>query len=398
MIKVGVIFGGDSVEHEVSIISALQAMENIDEEKYEIVPIYISKDRHFYTGAALRDMDTFKYFDNMKKFVKEITICRKDKDIVLQKVKGFFGRNVNTIDVAFPIVHGKGVEDGSLAGFLETLGLPVVGPSVLGAALGQDKVVLKQVLEANNIKTPKYVWFYDYEYSINKDEILNKVEILGYPVIVKPANLGSTIGIGVAHSRNELETKIDEALEYEKKIVVEEMIPNLLELNCAVCGNYEYSETSLVAEMKMKHELLTFEDKYLGGGKGKGMKGSAKTPNSMSTSEFEVPANIPEEMTNKIYEISKQVFRALNLKGVCRIDYLVNRETGDIYVNEPNTIPGSLAFYLYEPKGKKYKTLTDELIKSAIKDYKNEMRKTSSFTSNILSEYNGGKGLKKGVK
>ena len=398
MIKVGVIFGGDSVEHEVSIISALQAMENIDEEKYEIVPIYISKDRHFYTGAALRDMDTFKYFDNMKKFVKEITICRKDKDIVLQKVKGFFGRNVNTIDVAFPIVHGKGVEDGSLAGFLETLGLPVVGPSVLGAALGQDKVVLKQVLEANNIKTPKYVWFYDYEYSINKDEILNKVETLGYPVIVKPANLGSTIGIGVAHSRNELETKIDEALEYERKIVVEEMIPNLLELNCAVCGTYEYYETSLVAEMKMKHELLTFEDKYLGGGKGKGMKGSAKTPNSMSTSEFEVPANIPEEMTNKIYEISKQVFRTLNLKGVCRIDYLVNRETGDIYVNEPNTIPGSLAFYLYEPKGKKYKTLTDELIKSAIKDYKNEMRKTSSFTSNILSEYNGGKGLKKGVK
>ena len=396
MIKVGVIFGGDTVEHEVSIISALQAMENIDEEKYEIVPIYISKDRHFYTGAALRDMDTFKYFDNMKKFVKEVTICRKDKDIVLQKVKGIFGRNVNTIDVAFPIVHGKGVEDGSLAGFLETLGLPVVGPSVLGAALGQDKVVLKQVLEANNIKTPKYVWFYDYEYGMNKDEILNKVETLGYPVIVKPANLGSTIGIGVAHNNTELQKAIDEALEYEKKIVVEEMVPNLLELNCAVCGNYEYSETSLVAEMKMKHELLTFEDKYLGGGK-KGMKGS-KAPNSMSTSEFEVPANIPEEMTNKIYEISKQVFRALNLKGVCRIDYLVNKETNEIYVNEPNTIPGSLAFYLYEPKGKNYKTLTDELIKSAIKDYKNEMRKTSSFTSNILSEYNGSKGLKKGVK
>ena len=396
MIKVGVIFGGDTVEHEVSIISALQAMENIDEEKYEIVPIYISKDRHFYTGAALRDMDTFKYFDNMKKFVKEVTICRKDQDIVLQKVKGIFGRNVNTIDVAFPIVHGKGVEDGSLAGFLETLGLPVVGPSVLGAALGQDKVVLKQVLEANNIKTPKYVWFYDYEYGMNKDEILNKVETLGYPVIVKPANLGSTIGIGVAHNNTELQKAIDEALEYEKKIVVEEMVPNLLELNCAVCGNYEYSETSLVAEMKMKHELLTFEDKYLGGGK-KGMKGS-KAPNSMSTSEFEVPANIPEEMTNKIYEISKQVFRTLNLKGVCRIDYLVNKETNEIYVNEPNTIPGSLAFYLYEPKGKNYKTLTDELIKSAIKDYKNEIRKTSSFTSNILSEYNGSKGLKKGVK
>ena len=393
MIKVGVIFGGDSVEHEVSIISALQAMENIDEEKYEVIPIYISKDRHFYTGIALKDMETFKYFDSMKKYVKEITMCRKGDEVVLQKVKGFFGRNVNTIDVAFPIVHGKGVEDGSLAGYLETLGLPVVGPSVLGASLGQDKVVLKEVLRANNIKTPNYVWFYDYEYSMNKDEIIENIEKLNYPVIVKPANLGSTIGIGVAHNKEELTKAIEEAIEYEKKIIVEQMIPNLQELNCAVCGNYEYSETSFIAEMKMKHELLTFEDKYLGGSKGKGMK--SKMPSSMSTSEFEIPAKISEEMTNKIYEISKKVFRVLNLKGVCRIDYLVNKETNEIYVNEPNTIPGSLAFYLYKPKGKDYKTLTDELIKSAIKDYKNEMRKTSSFTSNILSEYNGSKGLKK---
>ena len=397
MIKVGVIFGGDSVEHEVSIISALQAMENIDEEKYEIIPIYISKDRHFYTGAALRDMDTYKYFDNMKKFVKEITICRKGNEIILQKIKGLFGRNINTIDVAFPIVHGKGVEDGSLAGYLETLGLPVVGPSVLGAALGQDKVVLKQVLEANNIKTPKYIWFYDFEYNMNKDEIIEKVESLNYPVIVKPANLGSTIGISTAHNKEELIKAIEEALEYEKKIIVEQMIPNLQELNCAVCGNYENMETSFIAEMKMKHELLTFEDKYLGASKGKGMKNS-KMPSSMSTSEFDIPAKISEEMTNQIYEISKKVFRVLNLKGVCRIDYLVNKETNEIYVNEPNTIPGSLAFYLYKPKGKDYKTLTDELIKSAIKDYKNEMRKTSSFTSNILSEYNGTKGFKKGVK
>ena len=396
MIKVGVIFGGDSVEHEVSIISALQAMENIDEEKYEVIPIYISKDRHFYTGIALKDMDTFKYFDSMKKYVKEITMCRKGDEVVLQKVKGFFGRNVNTIDVAFPIVHGKGVEDGSLAGYLETLGLPVVGPSVLGASLGQDKVVLKEVLKANNINTPNYVWFYDYEYSMNKDEIIENIEKLNYPVIVKPANLGSTIGIGVAHNKEELTKAIEEAIEYEKKIIVEQMIPNLQELNCAVCGNYEYNETSFIAEMKMKHELLTFEDKYLGGSKGKGMK--SKMPSSMSTSEFEIPAKISEEMTNKIYEISKKVFRVLNLKGVCRIDYLVNKETNEIYVNEPNTIPGSLAFYLYKPKGKDYKTLTDELIKSAIKDYKNEMRKTSSFTSNILSEYNGSKGIKKGVK
>lgn len=395
MIKVGVIFGGDSVEHEVSIISALQAMENIDTDKYEIIPIYISKDRHFYTGEALRDMETFKYFDNMKKFVKEITLCRKGNEVVMQKVKGFFGRNVNTIDVAFPIVHGKGTEDGTLSGYLETLGLPVVGPSVLGASLGQDKVVLKQVLEANGIKTPNYVWFYDYEYDMNKDDIIKNIEKIGYPVVVKPANLGSTIGINTAHNTDEVKKAIEEAIEYDKKIVVEQMIPNLLELNCAVCGNYEYMETSLIAQMKMKHELLTFEDKYLSGGK---KTPGVKQSGSMSNSEFEIPAKISDEMTNKIYEISKKVFRVLNLKGVSRIDYLVNEKTGDIYVNEPNTIPGSLAFYMYKPKGKDYKTLTDELIKTAIKDYKNENRKTSSFTSNILSNYNGTKGFKKGVK
>lgn len=395
-IKVGVFFGGDTVEHEVSIISALQAMENIDEEKYEIIPVYISKDRHFYTGSCLRDMETYKYFDSMKKYTKEVTLSRVKDTIILQKIKGFFGRNVTDIDVAFPIVHGKGVEDGSLAGYLETLGLPVVGPSMLAAGLGQDKVLFKEVLNANNIKTPKYTWFYDYEYDMNKEDIIKKIEKLNYPVIVKPANLGSTIGISACHDRKELEKAIEEAFEYEGKILAEEMIPNLLELNCAVLGNYEYTETSLIAKMKMRHELLTFEDKYMGNGKKGASKGAKST--GMNTSEFEVPAKIPEEMTDKIYEISKQVFKILNLKGVCRIDYLVNEKTGDIYVNEPNTIPGSLAFYLYKPKGKDYKTLTDELITTAIKDYKREKRRTSSFSSNILNNYNGTKGFKKGAK
>lgn len=391
-IKVGVLFGGDSVEHEVSIITALQAMENIDEEKYEIIPIYISKERHFYTGACLRDMETFKYFDSMKRYTKEVTFTRIGNTVYLQKVKGIFGRNVTDIDVAFPIVHGKGVEDGSIAGYLETLGLPVVGPNILSAAIGQDKVTFKEVLKANNIKVTKYIWFYDYEYDQNRSEIIKKAEELKYPLIIKPASLGSTIGISVAHDREELEKSIEEAFEYERKILIEEMIPNLLELNCAVLGNYEYMETSLIAKMKMRHEVLTFEDKYLGNGK-KGAQKSAK--GGMSNSEFEVPADISKEMTEKIYKISKDVYKALNLKGVCRIDYLVNEKTNEIYVNEPNTIPGSLSFYLYKPKGKEYKELTDELIKTAIKDYKHEKQKTSSFSSNILSNYNGSKGVKK---
>ena len=318
-IKVGVIFGGDSVEHEVSIISALQAMENIDTNKYDIVPIYISKDRNWYTGQSLRDMDTYKYFDSMKKYAKQITLARKGDVVYLQKVKGFFRKDLDYIDVAFPIVHGKGVEDGSLAGYLETLGLPVVGPSMLGASVGQDKVVLKQILMANDIKVPNYVWFYDYEYNLDSDKIIEKIEKLGYPVIVKPACLGSTIGITVAHDRDALKRAIDTAMEYETKILIEEMIPNLLELNCAVLGNYEYQETSLIAEMKTGNELLTFEDKYLRGGKGK--KGGAIKSGSMSNSQFDVPAKIEEKMEDEIYKISKETFRVLNLKGVCRIDF-----------------------------------------------------------------------------
>lgn len=394
-IKIAIIFGGDSVEHEVSIISALQAMENIDEEKYEIVPIYITKDRHWYTGRILRDMETYKYFDSMKKYMKEICLCRKENQVIAQKVKGIFRKEITDIDVAFPIVHGKGIEDGSLAGYLETLGLPVVGPSVLGASVGQDKVMLKQVLKANNIKTPDYFWFYDYEYMINKDEIVKKVKKLGFPVIIKPANLGSTIGITVAHNEEELIKSIDVALEYETKIIAEKMVSNLLELNCAVLGNYEYQETSLIAQMKTESEVLTFEDKYLRGGKGK--KAGSKT-NSMSNSEFDIPAHISKEMENQIYEISKQTFKALNLKGVCRIDFLVDQKTKEIYVNEPNTIPGSLGFYLFKPKGKSYTELLNELISLSIKDYKNNQSKTTSFTSNILDNFNSAKGLKKGIK
>lgn len=394
-IKVGVIFGGDSVEHEISIISALQAMENIDEDKYEVIPIYVTKDRHFFTGNSLKDMDTFKYFDNMKKYLKEVTFVKRGNIIVLQKVKGLFGRVVTDIDVAFPIVHGKGVEDGSIAGYLETLGLPVVGPSVLGASLGQDKVVLKQILESNNIKTPRYVWFYDNEYETSKDEIIKKIEKLNYPVVVKPARLGSTIGISMAHDKNELTKAIEDALTYDDKILVEEAVKNLLELNCAVLGDKEYMETSLIAEMKMKHELLTFEDKYIGSSK-KGIKGSKGA--NMSNSDFRIPANIKDDMTNRIYEISKEVFRVLNLKGVARIDFLVDKKSGEIYVNEPNTIPGSLSFYMYKPKGKSYKELTDELIMRTVKDYKNEKRKISSFSSNVLDNYNGSKGFKKGAK
>lgn len=390
MIKVGVIFGGESVEHEVSIITAVQAMNFINSQKYEVVPIYIDKKRNWYTGELLREMDTYKDLDNIGNYAKEVTLTRRDDEFILQKKRGLFKGVVNTIDVAFPIVHGKGVEDGSLSGYLETIGIPYVGPSMLGASIGQDKVVQKQVLAAAGVPVVNYTWFYDQEYLEDEETILKNIKNLGYPVIVKPARLGSSVGISVAKDEKEVKDAIEDAIKYDEKIVVEEMVPNLLELDCAVLGSNNKMECSLIGEMMTNNDFLTFEDKYIGNG---GKKGP-KTGNKVSTSGFKIPAAVDKEIEEKIYAEAQNAFRALNLSGVTRFDFLVNKKTKEVFVNEPNTIPGCLAFFFFTPKGKKYPKLLDELINGAIKEYKNSQKKVTSFESNVLSTYNGSKGAK----
>lgn len=390
MIKVGVIFGGESVEHEVSIITAVQAMNFINSQKYEVVPIYIDKKRNWYTGELLREMETYKDLENIGNYAKEVTLTRKDDEFILQKKHGIFKGVVNTIDVAFPIVHGKGVEDGSLSGYLETIGIPYVGPSMLGASIGQDKVVQKQVLAAADVPVVNYTWFYDQEYLEDEETILKNIKKLGYPVIVKPARLGSSVGITVAKNEKEVKDAIDEAIKYDEKIVVEKMIPNLLELDCAVLGSNNKMECSLIGEMMTKNDFLTFEDKYIGNGGKKGPKNG----NKISTSGFKIPADVDKEIEEKIYAEAQKAFRALNLSGVTRFDFLVNKKTKEVFVNEPNTIPGCLAFFFFTPKGKKYPKLLDELINGAIKEYKNSQKKVTSFESNVLSTYNGSKGAK----
>ena len=177
-IKLGVIFGGESVEHEVSIISAVQAMESMDDTKYDIIPIYISKNRTWYTGAMLRDIDVYKDFEDLKKYAKEVVLVRKDDKFYLQSTKGIFRKDVTEIDIMFPIVHGNNVEDGSIQGYLESAGIPYVGSHVLGSALGQDKVLMKQVFESNDIPVVPYTWFYDYEYEEDNKTILDKINKL----------------------------------------------------------------------------------------------------------------------------------------------------------------------------------------------------------------------------
>lgn len=388
-IKVGVIFGGETVEHEVSIISAVQAMEHINQDKYEIVPIYISKDRIWYTGKMLTDIDVYRDFDELKKYAKQVVLTKTRDGFSLQNTKGLFRRTIDTIDVAFPIVHGNNAEDGTLQGYLDSVGIPYVGSRVLGSALGQDKVIMKQVFKDMGLPIVDYVWFFDSDYADDCDKIFSDVKKLGYPVIVKPATLGSSVGISYVKDETSLATAIEEAMKYDVKIVVEKAVQNLVEVNCSVFGNYSHQEASVIEEVTSDDEFLTYADKYIGGAKGK-LKGASK---GMASASRIIPARIGEDLTKEIQETSKKAFRALNLGGVCRIDYLIDKKTNKYYINEPNTIPGSLSFYLWEPTGKTYTELLDEMITLAIKDYKNRSKKTYSFDSNILSNY-GVKGLK----
>ena len=396
-IKLGVIFGGESVEHEVSIISAVQAMESIDEEKYDIIPIYISKDRIWYTGAMLRDIDVYKDFEDLKKYAKEVVLTRKKGKFFLQTTKGLFRKDITDVDIIFPIVHGNNVEDGSLQGYLESVGIPYVGSHVLGAALGQDKVLMKQVFKSNDLPIVDYTWFYDNEYLENKDSILKNISTLKYPVVVKPATLGSSVGITYVKSEDDVDSAIKEAIKYDNKIVVEKAVENLIEVNCSVLGNYKYQETSALEEVLSDNELLTYADKYIGGAKGK-LKGGMKSSKGMASTSRVIPARIDKKLSSDVTDLSKKVFKALNLSGVCRIDFLIDKKTNKVYINEPNTIPGSLAFYLWEPVGKGYKTLINDMINIAIKDYKLKEKKTYSFDTNILSNYNGLKGAKGKLK
>lgn len=397
-IKVGVIFGGNTVEHEVSIISAVQAMNHMDTEKYDIVPIYISKDKIWYTGKMLMDIEIYRDMDLLRRYASKVTLCKKGEEFYLIKTDGLFRKDVEQIDIAFPIVHGNNAEDGTLQGYLDTIGIPYVGSRVLGSALGQDKVVMKQVFESEGMPVVPYTWFYDTEYINDQTKILKAIDKLKYPVIVKPANLGSSVGITFVDSKDKIDDAINEAIKYDTKIVVEKVISDMIEVNCSVLGNYEHQNTSVIEEVMSTKEFLTYADKYIGSSKVKGKMNSGSK--GMASAKRIIPARITKQQTKEIENYSKQAFRLLNLSGVCRIDFMIDKKENKIYINEPNTIPGSLSFYLWEPAGKPYKELLDEMITLAIKDYKNRQKKVFSFETNILSNFNGSKGVKglKGLK
>lgn len=275
--KVAVIFGGVSVEHEVSVISALQAMSALDESKYQAIPIYISKTKEWYTGEVLTDIENYKDLDQLFKQAEKVVLEQESDDTVVlkRKERSFFSKGIVTaIDVVFPVIHGTNGEDGSLQGYMELLGLPYVGCDVASSAAGMDKVMMKQILRDAAVPIVDYEWFYASQWHQDQAAVKQLVDKIGYPVIVKPANLGSSVGISKAKNEDELEEAIELAVAYSFKVIIEKMITDLTEVNCSVIGgDYEEVESSVCEQVLSSDEILSYADKYQSGGKSGDTKG-----------------------------------------------------------------------------------------------------------------------------
>lgn len=390
--NVGVFFGGRSTEHEISVISASQAMSAINKDKYDVTPIYISKQGKWYTGEALLDIANYKDIPSLLKKVEEVYMAPQYGDYNLYRVKKpMFGSAVLTsLDVVIPVLHGTNCEDGIFEGVLETIGIPYAGCNTLSSANGMDKITMKMILQACDIPVVDYVWFTDKQWFSQRDALIEKIESkLGYPVIVKPANLGSSVGIGRAVNREQLIEKIDGAEIYSTRIIVEHMVEELQEINCSVLGDCDEYRTSVCEEPIKSGEILSYEDKYMGGSKGaKGMQASQKR----------IPAELPDEVTKRIQFLAGETFRVLSCHGVSRVDVIIDRSNSNIYVNEINTIPGSLSFYLWEATGIPFDKLMDTLVDLALKRKRESGMKTVSYDHNIFNLGAGVKGGKLGVK
>ncbi len=398
-LNIAVFFGGESVEHEVSIISAHQAIEALDKNKYNVIPVYVSKERKLYVSDLLKDMSNYKDLKHLISQCTQVSITSEDNRVVIRPVKpSLFGpKELGTIDVAIPVMHGTNGEDGTIQGFFEMLKVPYAGCDLYGAAIGQDKVLQKNVLNDNNLPITNWFWVYGAEMDTRQSEILDKVHRLIYPVIIKPARTGSSVGISIAHNDEEYLACFDEARQYDEKIITEKVVKPMREINCSVVGDSYSCVASVLEEVSSvsQDELLSFSDKYLGGGKSSKSQGSK----GMASTARIVPAPLTDEQTRLVQQLAKETFRVLGTSGVCRIDFLMDADTKKVYVNEINTIPGSLAFYLWQAAGVSFSELMDKLVELALDRERRRSKMTFSYETNILSNFSassakGSKGSK----
>ena len=384
-------FGGRSPEHEVSVLSAMQAIAALKETNYSIIPLYINKSGRWFTGETLLELEHYQDIDELEANAVSCTFSFDDlgKPVLLETEGGgwFSKPATHSIYALIPAFHGSEGENGAFQGTCETFHIPYGGSGVFASSLGMDKIKAKDLCRAHGISVVDDVSFIEREWQNDQDGIINNIKALGYPVIVKPATLGSSIGVKKAETREELIDVIETAFRYDERLLVEKAVQPLTEVNCSVLGLPGDARASVCERPVGKEETLSFEDKYQSDGEGS--KG-------MASADRVIPADIPDEQRTKIQALSLQIFETFQAAGVARLDFLIQQDTGDIYFNEINTIPGSFSFYLWEEEGLMMKELMLELVDIAIKKHRKKTGRIRSYDTNLLSEkaVRGIKGLK----
>ncbi len=396
-IQLGVMFGSRSCEHEVSIISAVQLMRAADRQTYDVIPIYISKKGEWFTGDPLFDIATYTPFDENRKGIRRVQLdltAGSRALITREQGKGLFAKEqqviVARLDCVIPVFHGLHGEDGTVQGLLELCNIPYASSGVGASAVGMDKVYMKLFFQGCGFPVLPGRWFLRADWEKNPEEVMNDIEKnLPYPVFVKPASLGSSIGVTRANDRASLKEALELAFEFDRKTLVEKGLCEPLELNCSVLGYDGEAEASEIEMPISGGDLLTFMDKY----------GSNSTK-GMASLKRVLPAPIEPELKEHIQKLSVDIFKAMDCKGVVRIDYMFDAPSQELYITEINTIPGSLAFYLWEACGLTYAKLIDRMVECAMKAEQDKEENNYAYTSDILKNISmGGKtGMKNGLK
>jgi D-alanine-D-alanine ligase len=386
---VGVVFGGRSVEHDVSIITGQQVMKAFDPERYEVVPIYIDRDGKWFTGEPLLDLKNFQNEVVSIKGVDSAIISPsvQHHGLIVNPTAGRFEKSeIRRLDVVFPTVHGSHGEDGTLQGLLELADIAYVGCAVLASALANDKIVTKIALSQQGVPVVEGVSFSRSEWLEAPDNVISHIiHELSYPLFVKPATLGSSIGISKVADENMLRAAIDVATNLDRRILVEAAVTDGIEINCALMGNGENIRASVLEQPVTWDQFLTYEEKYMRGGEG------------MKSAERLIPAPISAELTEQVKKIAIQAFRALDGRGTARIDFLVKPDAGEVYLNEMNTMPGSLAFYLWQEDGLSPRDVVHQLVELARDAHAEKRRSTYNYQTGLI-ELTQARGGLKGVK
>lgn len=370
-----VFFGGKSCEHDVSVITGVLTVNSIDKGTYNAIPVYVDKNGEWYTAEDLKDIEWFKN-KTVKNLTKVTLISGSDTLYSVHKNKI---KPIAKISVAINCIHGLNGEDGVLSGYLKMCNIPFASPDLFASSLSMDKDYTKVFLSGIGVDKLPCVRLFKESYYQKKDFTVKMIEKkFSYPVIVKPCNLGSSIGISVAKSSDELLKSLDIAFSYDEKVIVEKAIVGFREINCAV---YKSGDKIIVSECEepiTANEILSFNDKYLG---------------SKSEVGKKFPADIPKELSKKIKAITEKVYRKGDFTGVIRIDYLVS--DSKIYLNEINSVPGSLAYYLFCDSVKDFSNMLTELLREGIRKQIRENNRNFNFESNVLKEIKGAKGGKR---